>query len=60
MESPEKVTNKTPKKGHETEEPGYGLFTYLAPKWPLSLKGPNPSKTRPFPIKTRVIWVLGT
>ena len=30
----------------------------LEPQWPLFLKV-NPSKTRPFPIKTGVIWVLG-
>ena len=32
-------------------------FIYLEPKWPLFLKV-NPPKTRPFPIKTGVIWVL--
>ena len=33
-------------------------YRYLEPKWPLFLKV-NPPKTRPFPIKTRVIWVSG-
>ena len=31
---------------------------YVEPKWPLFLKV-NPPKTRPFPTKTRVIWVPG-
>ncbi len=32
------------------------IYIYLEPKWPLFLKV-KPPKTRPFPIKTRVIWV---
>ena len=36
----------------------YIVYKYLEPKWPLSLKVNTP-KTRPFAIKTRVIWVLG-
>ena len=35
-------------------------YIYLEPKWPLFLKVTHwPPKTRPFPIKTRVIWVPG-
>ena len=34
------------------------LYIYLEPQWPLFLKV-NPPKTRPFPFKMRVIWVLG-
>ena len=34
------------------------IYVYLEPIWPLLLKV-NPPKTRPFPIKTGVIWVLG-
>lgn len=35
-----------------------GAGIYLEAKWPLFLKV-NPPKTRHFPIKTKVIWVLG-
>ena len=34
----------------------YRLYTYLEPQWSLFLMVKSP-KTRPFPIKTRVIWV---
>ena len=43
---------------HLTELSRDNLFLFLEPKWPLFLKV-NPPKTRPFPIKTRVIWVPG-
>ena len=34
------------------------IYVYLEPKWPLFLKV-NPPKTRPCPMRTGVIWVLG-
>ena len=60
-EASDLLTKKTMRETLETPDGWRAIYciTYLEPQRPLFLKA-NPSKTRPFPIKTGVIWVLGT